>query len=424
MIKFLLKGLMRDRSRSLFPVLIAGAGAFLTVFLYSWILGAMGDLIQSTAQFDTGHVKIMTQAYKELADQMPNDLALLGVDNLLEKLRDSEPEMVWTARIRFGGLLDIPDEEGETRAQGPVMGVAVDLFSPGSPEIEILKLKNAIVRGNLSEEKNQILMSEEFASRLGVKIGETATLISSTMNGAMAMHNFRVAGTVRFGITALDRGAMLADIQDVQYALDMTDGASEIVGYSKDMLYDDKTMLKVTKKFNENFSREHDEFSPVMLALSQQNGLGEYINLADALGSIVVGIFVFVMSIVIWNSGLINGIRRYGEIGVRLAMGEPKASLYRWMVFESIVTGFIGSTLGTMVGLAASYYLQFKGLDFSNVLQKSTILISSVIRARVTGWSYVIGFFPGLIASVVGTLFAGIGIYKRQTSQLFKELEV
>jgi len=424
MIRFLLKGLMRDRSRSLFPVLIAAAGALLTVFLYSWILGAMGDLIQSTAQFDTGHVKIMTRAYKELADQMPNDLALLGVDNLLEKVRDSEKEMVWAPRIRFAGLLDIPDEEGETRAQGPVMGVAVDLFSPRSPEIEILKLKNAIVRGNLPQEKNDILMSEEFASRLGVKIGETATLIGSTMNGAMAMHNFRVAGTIRFGITALDRGAMLADIQDVQDALDMADGASEIVGYSKDMLYGDKAMLEVTKKFNENFSREDDEFSPIMVALSQQNGLGEYINLADTIGSIIVSIFVFVMSIVIWNSGLINGIRRYGEIGVRLAMGEPKGSLYRWMVFESIITGFVGSALGTLLGLAGSYYLQFRGIDFSGVLQKSTILISSVIRARVTGWSYAIGFFPGLIASVVGTLFAGIGIYKRQTSQLFKELEV
>jgi len=46
------------------------------------------------------------------------------------------------------------------------------------------------------------------------------------------------------------------------------------------------------------------------------------------------------------------------------------------------------------------------------------------MRARVTGWSYVIGFVPGLVASVVGTMFAGIGIYRRQTSQLFKELEV
>jgi putative ABC transport system permease protein len=58
------------------------------------------------------------------------------------------------------------------------------------------------------------------------------------------------------------------------------------------------------------------------------------------------------------------------------------------------------------------------------MMQKSTIFISSVVHARVTPTSYYIGFFPGLIASVLGTMFAGIGIYKRQTSQLFKELEV
>jgi putative ABC transport system permease protein len=31
---------------------------------------------------------------------------------------------------------------------------------------------------------------------------------------------------------------------------------------------------------------------------------------------------------------------------------------------------------------------------------------------------------PGLIAPLLGTMAAGIGIYRRQTSQLFKELEV
>ena len=49
---------------------------------------------------------------------------------------------------------------------------------------------------------------------------------------------------------------------------------------------------------------------------------------------------------------------------------------------------------------------------------------TSEVRARVTPRSYVIGFPPGLMASVLGTMFAGIGVYRRQTSQLFKELEV
>jgi putative ABC transport system permease protein len=403
---------------------MVSAGAFLTVFLYSFMKGTMDDLVNSNAKFDTGHVKIMTQAYEELADQIPNDLALLKVDSLLEQLRSSEEKMVWTPRIRFGGLLDIPDAQGETRAQGPVMGLGVDLLSSESPEIDILNLKNALVRGRLPQKENEILISEGFAQKLGVEIGEGATLIGSTMNGAMAIYNFKVSGTVRFGITAMDRGAIIADIKDVQYALDMEDGAGEIVGYSENMLYDDDTMLALTERFNDKFLRDDDEFSPLMLSLSQQRGLREYLDLVDVFGGIIVFIFVVVMSIVLWNSGLINGLRRYGEIGVRLAMGEPKGTLYRWMIYESIIIGFIGSTLGTVLGLAISYYLQYTGIDFGAMLQKSTMLISNVMRARVTGWSYVIGFFPGLIASVVGTMFAGIGIYRRQTSQLFKELEV
>jgi putative ABC transport system permease protein len=68
--------------------------------------------------------------------------------------------------------------------------------------------------------------------------------------------------------------------------------------------------------------------------------------------------------------------------------------------------------------------MQYMGIDFSSMMQKSTIVISYVMRAQVTTTSYYIGFLPGLFASVLGTMFAGIGIYRRQTSQLFKELEV
>ncbi len=104
MIKFLAKGLIRDRSRSLFPVLIIGAGVFLTVWLYSWMGGVIGDMVSSNARFDTGHVKIVTRAYNELPDQTPNDLAILKVNNLLDQIRSSGENMVWTPRIRFGGL--------------------------------------------------------------------------------------------------------------------------------------------------------------------------------------------------------------------------------------------------------------------------------------------------------------------------------
>ena len=151
MIRFLLKGLFRDRARSLLPFLTVLIGSMLTVIGYGWIQGVMGGMIESSASFESGHVKVMSRAYAAEADQIPNDLAYTGVASLLAELRRDHPELEWTPRIKFGGLIDIPDEKGETRAQGPAMGMAVDLRSPGSPERRLLKLDKAVVRGRLPE---------------------------------------------------------------------------------------------------------------------------------------------------------------------------------------------------------------------------------------------------------------------------------
>ena len=424
MIRFLIKGLIRDRSRSLFPVLIVGAGVFLTVSLYSTMKGAIGDMVDSSARFDTGHLKIMTRAYKELSDQMPNDLALLEIDGFMKKLKEDYPGMIWVPRIKFGGLLDIPDVEGVTRAQSPVFGLGIDLLDRQSPETRILRLREAIVEGRLPEEANEILISKSFAEKLRVSIGETATLISSTMNGSISVRNFKVSGTVRFGMTALDRSTIIADIRDIRAALDMPDGASEILGFRKDMIYSADAVKGIALHLNREYSNEEDEFSPIVLTLGEQGGLKDILDMANAIGNIIVFVFIIAMSIVLWNTGLMNGIRRYGEIGIRLAMGEPKGGLYRSMILESICVGIAGSIIGTLFGLAVSYWMQYVGFDIGSMMQKATILMPTVFRAKVTATSYYIGFFPGLFASLIGTMFAGIGIYRRQTSQLFRELEV
>lgn len=424
MIRFLLKGLLRDRSRSLFPILTVSAGVMLTVVLYCWIQGITDDMMKASANFDSGHVKIMSQAYAAESDQIPNDLAYIGVSELLRDLNTQFPRMIWIQRIKFGGLLDIPDDQGETRAQGPVMGLAIDLFSPQSAEHNLLNLDHAVVRGRLPKVPGEIIISDEFANRLEIQLGETATLISSTMYGSMAAYNFKVVGTIRFGIAAMDRGSMIADISDIQYALNMEDAAGEILGFFNDFFYYPERADEMTSVFNNQYKRTDDEFSPVMQTLMDQGGLGEMMNIMEIASSVVITIFVVAMSIVLWNAGLIGSMRRYGEIGVRLAIGEHKGHLYRSMIAESLIIGCFGSLAGTAVGLAIAYYMQIKGLDISSFMKNASMMISNVMRARITPTSFFIGLVPGLIATFLGTSISGIGIYRRQTSQLMKELEV
>ncbi|MCJ7813121.1 FtsX-like permease family protein [bacterium] len=424
MIRFLIKGLIRDRSRSLFPVLTVMVGVMLTVVLQTWFRGVESEGVQIAARFDTGHVKIMSQAYAEEYDQIPNDLAFIGVSDLMQNLRRDFPDMIWLPRIKFGGLLDIPDENGETRAQSPVIGFAVDLLSPDSLERDILNLDHAVSRGRLPEKPGEIVLSDEMARQLGVQINETATLIGSTMYGSLATYNFTVVGTIRFGITVMDRGSMIADLSDIQMALDMDDAAGEILGLFPDLFFYAGRADAIKNRFNAEYEKPEDEFSPIMVTLREQAGFGEILDLVGSVVNIAIGIFVVVMSIVLWNAGLIVSIRRYGEIGVRLAIGEYKNHLYRSLIIESICIGFFGTLLGTTLGITIAYYLQETGINISSMMKNASIVMSDVMRARITPGSFVIGFVPGLLATFLGTSISGIGIYKRQTSRLMKELEV
>ena len=392
--------------------------------LHCWITGIIGDMIDYSARFSTGHVKIMTRAYADNADQIPNDLALMGVDALIADLKKTFPEMDWVRRIRFGGLLDVPDEHGETRSQGPTIGLAADLLSGDSKEIRRLNIEKSLVRGRMPEKPGEILISDEFASKLGVGPGDEATLLSSTMYGSMAMRNFTIAGAVSFGVQALDRSGIFTDITDAQAALDMTDAAGEILGYFKSGFYDDEKAKEIAARFNTEYADSKDEFAPKMFPLTGQMGLSNVLEYVESMTGLFIGVFVGAMSIILWNVGLIGGVRRYGEIGVRLAVGESKGAVYRAMIVESLAVGVVSSVVGTALGLVASYWLETKGIDISSVMKSASIMMPNVFRAHITKEAYYIGFVPGLFSTVLGTLLAGIGIYRRSTARLFKELEV
>jgi len=406
------------------PVLIVAIGVMLSVFMYCYLLGLMGDMIDFNARFATGHVKIMTQAYAENQDQNPNDLALLETNTLIENLKTEFPDMDWVQRIKFGGLIDVPDENGETRTQGTGFGMAYDIISGNSTEVERMNLEKALVKGTLPKQKNEILLSADFAEKLDVNPGQSITLISSTMYGEMAIYNFKVVGTIKFGTAVLDKGGIVADISGIQDALNMENAAGEILGFLNSKVYLDEEAMMISATFNEKYSKPDDEFSPVMKRLKEQSFLSSYLDLIDSMQGIIITLFILVMAIVLWNTGLIGGLRRYGEIGVRLAIGEDHGHIYKMMIYESILIGIVGSVIGTIVGLFLAYLMQEIGIDISSIMRNNTIMMQSVFRAKITPPAFYIGFIPGIFAIVLDTMLSGIGIYRRKTAQLFKELEV
>ena len=422
MIKFLFKGLMRDKSRSLLPIIVVALGVMMTVLLQSLLGGFMSESIESTANFTTGHLKVMTRAYSENSSQIPNDLALVGVDTLKKSLQKQFPDITWAERIQFGGLLDAPDSIGHTRSQGNVMGMGISLMK-SNEEIDRIGLRSRLVSGKFPTKAGEIVMSDDLFHKMNLKLGDKVTLISSGMYGDMAMYNFRVSGTLHFGINVLDRGMMIADIDDVRAALNMENAAGEILGFFTGETYDNKLAKETAKTFNAQYAASKDKFAPVMLPLADMNDMGFMVAYSESIQTFIVMIFIIAMAIVLWNAGLIGGLRRYGEFGLRLAIGENKHEIYRTLIAESFLVGTVGSVIGVILGLLISWYFQVVGINYGDMMKDSTFLMPSVMHAHINFTTYYIGFVPGIFSTVIGAMLAGIGIYKRQTANLFKELE-
>ena len=483
MIRFLAKGLVRDRSRSLFPLLAIIITVTLVIFGIGFMEGAMNNFLQSTAVISSGHVKVVTKAYKKESNQLPNDLALFDIENIIQTLSDMYPDYFWTPRITFGGLLDVPDENGETKEQAPVFALGIDFFSEKSRQVEIWELEKCLISGRLPKDRDDALVSTKLAKQLGIGSGSSITLIGSTMDNAFTTYNFNVVGTFNLYKGQTDRQMMLVDISGARQALDMEDAASEILGYHNSLYYHDEEAVTTRKHFNITYSdsiaqvlrneeskdilsymngwneintieksklpqqrsnalfdnqmydnseewgelsvEDPSIYTPTMVALRDGSQLATMVDFSNVALGVMAGIFLVIVMIVLWNMGLMNGLRRYGEIGLRLAIGESKGQVYRSMVNEAVLIGFVGTLIGTIFGISLTYYVQEFGIDYSEAVNQisGTMVVPNVFYAKVTPELYYIGFIPGVLATVLGTMLAGLAIYKREMSQLFKELE-
>ena len=424
MMKFIIKGILRDKSKSIIPIAVISVGVMVTVMMSGFLEGIFSDVINQNAKLDTGHVKIMTKPYAENKEQLPNDLALLEINELIDSLNLNYPDLIWTPRIKFGGIMDVPDSSGNTKSQGPGMGLAMSIQNKESGELQRLQLKKSLNKGRLPERSGEIILSDDYATKLNISPGEKITFFGTTMEGSMVFQSFEMTGTVRFGSPLMDKGTFIIDISDAQNMLDMENGTGELLGYFKDNRYDDQKALIISENFNTKFNESKDEYAPMMLTLKDQNGLRESLDMGDAFSGIFIFIFILAMSLVLWNTGLIGGLRRYNEFGIRLALGESKNNVFKLLLIEASVIGTIGSIIGTILGVIFCYYLQEVGIDISEDTANSTIIMPSVMRAYVTPNLFFIGFIPGLFSMLFGTALAGRGIYKRETARLFKELEV
>ncbi len=431
MIRWILKGLLRDKTRSLFPFLVVMVGVTLMIYLIGFMEGVFMGLINTTANLDTGHLRLVNKPFYDEEHLNPMDRAL-GAQNATRDwlIKASDPRVDWTPRIRWAAILDVPDSEGNTLYQTPITGMALNLLDENSIEIERLDLKSSITEGSIPSQAHQMLVGYKLAKSLKLKLGDTLTILGQTFDGGLATDNYIVSGFIRFGVAAMDKKMVIIDIKDAQQSFYMEGLVTDWLGFlPSEVSYKEYISLKVQidtklKSFIKNppWGWAKDDV-PIILSILDQRNLSELARKFELIKNIVVGIFSLLMIIVLWNAGLLNAIHRYGEVGLFLALGETHKRLVGFMASEALLIGISGTMAGCLLGGGIVYYLQEVGLSMGTLFEKSGMMLNDVVRARLSWNAFLFGIIPGITCSVLGNLIANLAIFKRSEANLFREME-
>ncbi len=431
MIRWILTGILRDKTRSLFPFSVVTVGVALVVFFLGFIDGNFADMIDMTANLDTGHLRFVNKPFYEEEFLNPMDRALAAQKQTGAWLKDnSDPRIQWSPRIRWGAIMDVPDDEGETRSQTPVTGMALDLLSPGSPEKERFNLEKVLEEGRLPQNPKEMLVGHELAKDLEIRPGNTVTLLGQSFDGGLAADNYTAVGIIRFGVFAMDKKMALIDLADAQDSFYMEDMVTDWLGYLPDNVgykkyagIKDGIQSRMPPLLADPPADWAKDDEPIILSILEQRNLQSLADIFEVIKKILVGIFILLMGLVLWNAGVLNVIHRFGELGLWLAMGQTHWKLVAMLGLEALMIGILGSLAGCVIGGSIVYYLQEVGINMGDAFAQTGLMLTDVARGRMSAEAFILGVIPGLTASLLGSFFASIGIFKRSEASLFRELE-
>ena len=106
-LKLAIKNIGRNKRRSLLTLSAIVIATMIITFAQCYFDGVLDSMSENYIHFETGHIKITSAEYFKKERLFPLDEAMFELDKVQEKVSKIEGVEVATARIKFGVLLNV-----------------------------------------------------------------------------------------------------------------------------------------------------------------------------------------------------------------------------------------------------------------------------------------------------------------------------
>lgn len=240
-----------------------------------------------------------------------------------------------------------------------------------------------IVSGRWALDGGGLLMGQELARRLGVRVGDEVRIVGFT-GSRLAMDpesaGFELVGVFRTGFLEYDAGWAFTGLPgpnaDVGGATALGLDRAERVGVKLDERFRDRLVSRrIRTALPEVEVESWREYNRAIFGA---------LRLEKTMMMLLVGLIFVVVAVNIYQSLRRSVVERTEEIGVLKALGAPPLPLQLVFVLEGLMIGLAGGLLGLVLGLAIS-------LNINAIFRAAEIVVNAA--AGVGQW--LVSLVPG-----------------------------
>jgi putative ABC transport system permease protein len=343
-LKLALRNIFRHKLRTALTLTAIATGVAALILSGGFVQDMFYQLAEATVHFHTGHLQIHRTNYHERGSREPEKFM---IENSAEvrAAAEASPETVGVMeRIYFSGLIN------NGQVDYPILGEGIE----ADKEAKLSDLLNIIAGRRLTEQDRYgIMLGEGVARAQALKAGDRATIVLNTAQGGINSLDFEVIGIFRTTKDYDDR-AVRIPLATAQELLD-TKGVNALVVELKETSQTDTARQKIQAHFDPKVYQvmpwhEIDDFYAKAKVLYQnQFGVLQLIILAMVVLSVA-------------NSVSMGTFERIGEFGTLMALGDRSNGIFKLIMMENILQGFLGSLTGVIVGVVLALIISAIGI--------------------------------------------------------------
>lgn len=353
-LKLAWRNLWRNKRRTIITLSSVASALLFALIMRAMQLGSYDNMIKNVVEYYNGYIQIHKNGYWE--DKSIENI-FESNDSLKNKIKEYDNIKELVPRFESFALASAGDH---------TKGVAIIGVNP-EKEDNMTNLSDKLVKGSYIEEnKRGVLVAEDLAKYLKLKVNDTIVFIGQGYHGISAADKYPVNGIIHIASPDLNGRVIYMDLNTCREFYSAYGMLTSLVVRidDKDEMYETIAHLKTildTEKY------EVMSWKEMLKELTQQ------IESDNAGGKIFLGILYLIIAFGVFGTIMMMTTERKREFSVMVAIGMQKTKLAFIVFIETIFIGIIGILTGSIISMPIIQYYVHNPIELEGEMAEAVI---------------------------------------------------